>query len=336
MLVKRAEMTRDRGEKRGFVLRAAVTLRERLGQNEEAYAKAKDVLSIAPGDAEALELMESIDEESEQWERLLETLSMRARAADDPGEKAQILKKRAITCAHRLGDNRGAVRGWHEVLGILPGDEEALEALADIHESAGEWQELVDVLRLRLDTLEDANDKAEQHRRIAHVLEDELGRPDEAMESWRLVLEAGEDVESLGALSRYYERIEDWSELVQVLERQAPQAEDHVERAGILFKRAQILEEKQGEREEATKSLKQIMMEVDPSHVPTLDLLRRIGWLRRGATRRRWRCWSRRSPTWATARSSRTSWSSWATGPRSTSTIWSAPWTPTSGPPQST
>ncbi len=276
LLDKRAEMTRDRAEKREFLLRSAVMLRERLGQNEEAYEKAREVLEVAPNDGETLELMESIDEEGEQWERLLDVLTMRARAVEEPEEKAVLLKKKAMICAHRLEDHKGAVRAWYEVLDALPGDEEALEALARGYEEKEEWEDLVSVLKLKLEIMEDVNDRAEQHRRIAHVLDDNLGRADEAMESWRLVLEAGEDVEGLGALSRYYERIEDWSELAEVLERQAPHAEDHAERASILFKRASILYEKQGEREEATAELKKILAEVDPAHIPTLDLLRTV------------------------------------------------------------
>ncbi|MCK9460931.1 MAG: hypothetical protein M0R80_14935 [Proteobacteria bacterium] len=276
LLQKRAEMAKTREEKRGFMLRAAVMLRERLSLAEDAYAKAREVLAIAPGDMETLDLMESIDEESEQWGRLMETLTLRSRATGDPDEKVTILRKRAVTAAHRLEDDKLAVRCWRDVLSAAPGDVEALDALTELHEKGRDFGDLVDVLRMRLLTIESVGERAEIHRRIAHVLEDELGQPDAAMESWRLVLEAGEDVESLGALSRYYERTGAFEELVEVLARQAPYAESHSERADILYKRAFLLYDKRGERDVAVTSLRQIVDEVDPAHTPTLKLLREI------------------------------------------------------------
>ncbi|MDD5306976.1 MAG: hypothetical protein PHU25_06595 [Deltaproteobacteria bacterium] len=276
LLKKRAELSRERGDRRNFLLRAAVTLRDRLDRPEDAYAIAKDIRSIMPDDDEVLELMEAIDEESENWKRLVDVLDFRAKAAADLELKSVLLRKKAVVAAHRLQDAPRAARAWHEVLDAIPGDIEALDALVDLHRSAGQWGEMVDVLRLKLKTLKTANDRAEVHRQIARTLEDELNQPDAAMESWRLVLEAGEDVESLGALSRYYERISDWSEFEGVLLRQAPHAADHVERADILFKRASILREKLGERDKARDALRQILGEVDPTHLPTLALLRDV------------------------------------------------------------
>jgi len=275
LLGKRAEMSRDREQKRGFLLRAAITLRERLDRPEDAYVQAQEILNFSPGDQEVLELMESIDEEAEQWNRLVEVLSMRARATEDAEEKAGYLRKRALTAAHRMANLKAAIKAWHEVLQVLPGDLEALDTLAEIHEERGSWDELVEILRQRAETIEEPTDRAEVHRRIAHVLEDELDRADEAMESWRMVLEvSGEDVESLGALSRYYERIEDWSEFVEVLSRQAPLAEDYTERADIMYRRSSILAEQLGERDQAIAGFRQVLAEVDPAHIPSLIALR--------------------------------------------------------------
>jgi golgin subfamily B member 1 len=276
LLAKRAEMAKSREEKKGFLLRAAVMLRERLGLAEEAYARAKEILGMAPGDVETLELMESIDEEGEQWSRLLEVLTLRTRAAADKDDKLEVLRRKAHVATHRIGDAKIAVRAWIEVLDASPQDVEALDSLAEIHEKNRSFSELVEVLRKRLDTIENVPERADMQKRIAHILEDELDKPDAAMEYWRKVLDAGEDVESLGALSRYYERTGDFEQLVDVLQRQAPYAENLTERAAILFKRASLLYEKRKDKDEAIASLRLIANEVDPTHAPTLTLLRGI------------------------------------------------------------
>ena len=74
--------------------------------------------------------MESIDEETEQWERLMDVLGLRVRNIDDPDEKVRLLKKKAMTASHRLDDIKASVRAWNEVLEVLPGDIETLDALA--------------------------------------------------------------------------------------------------------------------------------------------------------------------------------------------------------------
>jgi tetratricopeptide (TPR) repeat protein len=273
LLRKRAELSRDRTEKRNLLLRSATMLRERMDRAEEAYAQAKEILAISANDDEVLEMMESIDEEGEHWGRLLNTLDLRVRAASSNDDKAGFLHKKAMIATHKFQDTTAAVKALKEVLAILPEDLSAIDQLTDIYTTGGQWEDLVELLKERINITEDEHEQADIHRQLARILEDELDRVGEAMKSWRRVLEIEEDVESLGALSRYYERKEDWGEFVDVLERQAPYAEAYSERADIMFRRAEILWEKLGEQDKAASELKKILDEVDPTHVKTMNLL---------------------------------------------------------------
>jgi tetratricopeptide (TPR) repeat protein len=276
LLQRRAESARDRGEKRDLLYRGAQILKERMPHHEASYALAKEILAFAPRDNETLLLMASIDEEAGQWARLLSVLDMQVQAADEPALKASVLRRKAEVAAQELLDPRVAIKAWREVLCLLPGDQEAFDSLAAIYENSGDYRELVEVWRESLPFAKSDLSKADIYRQMARVLESELGVSDEAVDCWRQVQEIDEDDESLGALSRYYERIGDWSELVEVLGRQAPYAESPGQRADVLFKRAMLLVDRLGDREQAERDLTQILTEIDPSHIPTMELLRRI------------------------------------------------------------
>lgn len=276
LLRSRAELSRDRDEKREFLLRAAKALDEYLQNPEEAYLGAKEILTICPDDEEALDMMERLDERLEKWTRLQKTLNLRANAAKAPAEKAKYLHKKALVALNQLNDIKSAVHALEEVLDIAPDDVKALDLLAELHSNAGDWEQLIEVYKRRLEAVTEQSAKIEIHRQIARVLENELVRPDDAMEFWNKVLEIEEDVESLGALARYYERIQDWAELVEVLERQANLAEVLSVRAGVLYRKASLLDEKLGERDQAVSTLNRVLDEVDPTHVDTLSLLENI------------------------------------------------------------
>ncbi|MCU0661761.1 MAG: hypothetical protein MUC50_05480 [Myxococcota bacterium] len=276
LLRRRAELARDRGSKRDFLSRAAHILEERMESHEEAYSLAGEILAFAPRDDETLELMERIDAAGAKWERLLAVLDMRVQAIDDPALKTEKLRRKAHVAAVELSDTRVAIKAWREVLSLIPGDQIALESLAEIYKNSGDYRELVSVWRDSIPFAQSDLAKADLYRQMARVFESELSAADEAMECWRKVLEIDEDVESLGALSRYYERMGDWSELVEVLGRQAPYAETNGQRADILYKRAMLLAERLGDRDQAERDLGQIISSVDPSHTATLELLRRI------------------------------------------------------------
>ncbi|MDJ0766207.1 MAG: hypothetical protein QNJ97_24710 [Myxococcota bacterium] len=276
LLQKRAELSQDKGEKRDLLLRVVVTLRERLDRPDDAYELAKEILAISQNDEEVLGIMASIDEEGEHWGRLLNTMDLMVRTAADPATKAGFLRKKASIAIDKFQDTATAVKALTEILAFLPNDFQAMDDLTEIYRTSGEWDALVTVLRKRLDAIDDEGEQAELHRNIAKILETKLEKTDEAMESWCMALEIEEDVESLGALSRYYERYEDWDAYIDVLQKQAPYAEDHGERADILYKRAIILFEALGEQDQAVAEFKKIVDEVFPNHLPTLEKLRQI------------------------------------------------------------
>ncbi|MBN2714867.1 MAG: hypothetical protein JXX14_03365 [Deltaproteobacteria bacterium] len=276
LLDKRAESSRDKLARKTLILRAARVLEEHLGLFEEAYQKAESVLEFLPGDLEAIETMEFADEKAENYERMIETLNLKARVSKIKKEKVAAYKKVAVVSASRLEDPALSLKAWNKVLEVDPTDNEALDTTVGLYESAGEWNELVRILDLRIEHTEDKAEKIALHRRLAAVLEDELENPSDAILHWKRILDIEEDVAALGALARWYETQEDWNALADVLARLAPMVEDNEAKSDVLFRRAELYYNRLGQKEKAIRELKEISSGINPNHVPTLGLLRDV------------------------------------------------------------
>ncbi len=276
LLTKRVELTRDVNEKRNYLLRAAATLDQRLGKSDEAYELLQQLLTISSGDDEALEIMERMDRLEERWEQLIHVLSLRAEAAIDQDKKTDFWRTRAPLVAEHAKEAGAAVRAWLKVLEITPDDKESLVALATIHSESGNWKDLVEILEKQVATETDDRERAELFRQIARVQESKLEAAEDAMESWHKVIDLEEDIESLGALSRYYETTNDWKNLAAMLERQIPHIVDDGARARALCRKAAIIEEKLGDRVNASLELLRAINKFDPTCAPAYQRLAEI------------------------------------------------------------
>ncbi|MCK9522042.1 MAG: hypothetical protein M0R76_03225 [Proteobacteria bacterium] len=274
LLDRRVDMARDKDQKRLFLLRIAETLRERLDQPEMARDRLQDIMEMFPKDAEVLGHIESIDIEVEDWVHLSDTLTRMVALQSVAENKVDILKRLADVALLRLNDTKAGIRAWRQVLDLDKNDEPALEALSRLYEEEGEWDELVNVLRMRVAATASTADQCELHRKMALTLDKELQRSDDAAKEWQAILAIAEDAEAMAALAAHYERNEDWASLVDILNKQAPLAESYAHKADLLYRRAEILLEKLDRRDDAIAALNAINTDVDPTHVPTMGRLR--------------------------------------------------------------
>ncbi len=272
----RADAAKDKMEKKHLTLRAASLLQERLGLFEDAYQKARDILEFFPGDLDAIELMEAVDETGENWERLIDTLNLKARVTREKSEKVAAYKKVAIIASVRMEDAALALKAWNKVLDVDPCDDEAMETAVGIYESTDEWGELARILKLRIVASEDNADKVRSYRKLATILEFELGKQDEAVHYWKNLLEIEEDAEALGALSRWHESNKDWGALSDILPRLVPLLDDPEAKSDAMYRRANLFYRQMGLKEKAIEELVLVSSEINPAHLPTLELLRDI------------------------------------------------------------
>ena len=96
----------------------------------------------------------------------------------------------------------------------------ALSGLADLHEAAGEWKELTEILEQQVAATEDVDAKIPIYKRLGRIWGEKLSRERNSLESWQKVLELDpQDVDALRAIAENYKSAGAWEELSQALRR---------------------------------------------------------------------------------------------------------------------
>jgi tetratricopeptide (TPR) repeat protein len=168
-------------------------------------------------------------EEGQQWPELRGVIRRQAEWAEDVAERRGLLGRVAVLEEEQLRDRAAAIATWRDVLHDQAGDGAALHALERLHTAAGQWRELVDVLRAQIDAGGAAGAAGpgaiELLGRIAQIHEHELHEPEEAIAAWLEVLDHdATHARSLGELARLYRAAGRNADLLDVYERQLQSA----------------------------------------------------------------------------------------------------------------
>ncbi len=146
----------------------------------------------------AIAALARIYEQQGSWHELDAVYQRELEAASGDSAEAEIRAKIAHLAADKLGQPDKAIETWKVVLDLRGEDPEALHALANLYEAAGEWARLVDILEREFDIASSDEDRANILTRRARTTSDKLGRDDAALDDWNRVLDI--DYANLGAL----------------------------------------------------------------------------------------------------------------------------------------
>jgi len=169
--------------------RIGETLQQRLGQDAEAIAAYREVLTLAPAHVGALRALAKLYRARGNWESLVEVLVADAAARASPERKAALLHEAAEIWQTRLKDADRAIELEEEALRLAPGFSPALQALDRLLAAAGRWQDLVR-LRRNVADLVTGPTRAASLVSAGQVLLDRLEDPAGALEVCRAALVA--------------------------------------------------------------------------------------------------------------------------------------------------
>lgn len=275
-----AETASDAALAPHFQAAAATLVEEALGDASRADALYLSAFARCPDDPFLRAAARRNAERSGRWEDLSSLLRMEAEertgreAAAAWMAAAWVEQSRlgrlpaAIECLQRAAqaapqspDVLRALSRAQEAIGNLPGEVEALAALAEVFESRGapaERKEAVDVL-LRLATLQELQGK----------LQEAIAACREA-----LVLEPGERA-IYSLIGRLCARTGDFEGVAQAFLAEAELSTGPADRARLLLRAAEVLEGRLNRPDEALEKYREAMA-TDPSVVPARDALERL------------------------------------------------------------
>ena len=204
--------------------RAARLYAGKLNNRRAAIDVWKLVLNLDPENLEtaapAAMALEALYTETGDTANLVKILRTASRWTTKTGERKKILFRIAELEEKSLGDVDAAVTTLRSILETDPQEREAIDALDRIFEAGSQHRQRVEILRKRIDMAGDAGARQELWRRVASVLERDVGDVDEAIAACVSILdESPQDDQALGTLARLYEQQGRHRDRLDILER---------------------------------------------------------------------------------------------------------------------
>ncbi|MDB4958372.1 MAG: repeat-containing protein [Myxococcales bacterium] len=225
-----------------------------LGQLDAAIASYQKVIEVDSQPAAAVKILEELCEKRADWSPLIAAWERRAEVQRDPQRRAEALRAAALLAEARTGDPRNSMRINRKLLSLEPGDLGAAATLERYFEDQQDKSGLIDVLKVRLQHVQEVDEQVELLRRIARVSEEGARDVDTATEHYQKILELQpENRDALDALGRIYESTEQWAEFIDVTRRLIKLTNDRSHKALLYFKCGSVMEAKFGREHDAIR-----------------------------------------------------------------------------------
>jgi tetratricopeptide (TPR) repeat protein len=219
LFVDEAERAEDTEQKIEVLHRLARLHSEKLTDIDGAIAVYQQILAIDPREAVALRNVIETYEKNERWADLAPLLRNQCDIASIEAEKISILRRLLIIYMEKLADLPAASLAATQILKFLPGDNDALLRLESILEQSGDKARLVKMLEYHLRYAGAASEKLHIIKRIAGLLQNDLGDHAKAVPYWeKVVKHVPGDVQAIDALLSAYAHLERHEDLARVLE----------------------------------------------------------------------------------------------------------------------
>jgi tetratricopeptide (TPR) repeat protein len=259
-----------------------------------------EVVDMQPANRTALDALERLLLEEQEWQRLTEVLEHRISVAEEPRLQAQLWRRIGDIRRTELKLEQEAIQAFASVLDLKTGHDDAVYAqtqLVELNRSLQRWPDVEEGLR-RLISLADTDvERVRLLAETADVVGQQLGRLDDALDLLKRVLDlASTDARARAMVGSYlepdetreravriltplYEREHNWAALLELQELQARKQPSGRRRLQALLRVALTQEEKLADPARAFAVLCEAMTEAgdQPELAEILDKVGRLG-----------------------------------------------------------
>jgi tetratricopeptide (TPR) repeat protein len=237
-----------------------------LGHPEYAQPYYAQIIQLDPLNVGAMRQLASLYKKAGNWQQMGATLTRALDVATNDVDRKEVLNDLGELLDSQMNQTEQAITYFQRALEVDSQFLPALENLERIFVARGQNRELVDVLQRKVPALKDAAEIATTKLRIAQLYETSLGDAPRASQVYREVVDLeSSNLQGLRGLTRVYEVLEQWPELVGVLERQLEVVTTEREKIDALMHLATLHEEHFLKADLAAQRLEQVL-EVDPNN----------------------------------------------------------------------
>jgi tetratricopeptide (TPR) repeat protein len=286
ILAHEAELTADPAEAVSYQYRIAELYEKRLNDLDRAVELYRDVLNVQADHPPTLRALEGIKDSSgprallaaqalepvydamAEWEKLVSALSVQARFTEDPFHRVELLHRIAGLYEERIADPNGAFDWYARAVKVDSRNEDSLGAFERLASSTGQWPAVARLYESELEQLEDEPDRlVELGLRVAQVHEVQLGDVDAAVGQYRRVLAVEpENQGAIRALGRLFAKAERYSELAEILKREASIGHTPDEILDCKYRLGQVYQNHLGDFDQAVATYEEVLGSA-PEHV---------------------------------------------------------------------
>ncbi len=249
---------------------------ERLGHKDDALAALLAARRVTPHEPLVLSELAGIYETQGRYEELADVLLAWVGSISDESELVAINLRLAALYEEDLQRQQDALARYQAILARIPGHASALAGLGKLYHRLQNWEGLVSVFDAEIAAAEDPKQKAARMYKAAEVLEERLGRQEDAITRYNACLQLQPGyLPAQKALSRLYERQGRFAELVSMYEQDLLQTADRDQIIITLNKMAVIYEDRLSDLDHAIECMKRIL-DLASDHLPTIRNLARL------------------------------------------------------------
>ena len=209
-------------------------------------------LTERPGDDLCLAKIDELSDVLQDWSNNVAYYQNAINACEDDEIKKDLTLRMARTCDEHLGDYENAEKYYLGVLGFDAEHLPSLEALDRIYAGQERWEDLVAIIRREIPIVDTDDAKIQLYMRLGAVLNDVLGKGDEAIAAYKDILDIEPSYwDALVALEGIYQGREDWTSLCDIFEKEAAVSNDDNQRVELWGKMAHLNSEILNKTDEA-------------------------------------------------------------------------------------
>ncbi|MCK9462146.1 MAG: tetratricopeptide repeat protein [Proteobacteria bacterium] len=268
------EKREDAQVKRLAAKRLARVAEEELHDAARAEQAYRGCLQLGGDDFEVLTALDRIYTQYMEWDRLVDILEMLATTVPSDEEKVAYIYRMGTVFETQMDEPEKARVAYHRVVDKLdPSHRDSLDRLEMIYANREAWTELYAIYEKMKESTQSEAAQADLYAKLGVIASDCLGDIPRAIELWKNVLDIrGEDPLALDALADMYSRQENWSDLVDILERAVTIADDTDTRVRLYSQLGMVWGQCLSRDRNALDNWQNVLG-IEPTNIPALQAI---------------------------------------------------------------
>jgi len=243
----------------------------RLGDVDGALDACSRMAAAYPSDARPRDNIGRIQKRTRMWDNMVRVHEGELERTTNPKKRIEVLKRLVQIYRDRQVNPTRAIELYNEILAENPDDVQSTRALTALYDRAGDYAQVINMLRDQYERSRSNTERLSLLRRMAELWHHELDAPDEALwASEEMLGFQPRDTEALHRVQLIHQERGMYPELLDALDRELKIVAANDEKATILRRMARIAERELGDHDYAA-SIWGELLALTPDNLEVID-----------------------------------------------------------------